>query len=104
MVIESTIIKQASDFINCLESKNIHINEAFIFGSHTKGTATPYSDIDLALVSSSFSGIRFDDNVKIIKNTPHNFVDIETHPFKPEDFSSDNPFVDEIIKTGYRLR
>jgi uncharacterized protein len=103
MAIDPNIIKQVNDFISFLEFNNLHIENAYIFGSHIRGTATKYSDIDLALVSKSFSGIRIEDNTKIIKNTPHTFIDIETHPFRPEDFSPENPLANEIIKTGYKV-
>ena len=103
MAINSEIIELSKTFIKALESKNIHIEEAYIFGSYAKETNHKYSDIDLALISGSFSGVRFDDNVKIINNTPHNFVDIETHPFRPEDFTKDNPFVEEILKDGFKI-
>jgi predicted nucleotidyltransferase len=104
MVTNPNVIHTSRDFINILELKNILIDAAYIFGSQAEGTAHEYSDIDLALVSKSFSGIRFDDNVLIIKNTPYTFFDIETHPYRPEDFTPDNPFVEEILKTGIRIK
>ena len=103
MAINPDIIKTAQDFISILESRNMHIEKAYIFGSHSRGTAGKYSDIDLALISNSFSGIRFDDNFMIIKNTPPTFPDIETHPFALEDFTESNPFAKEIMQTGFRL-
>jgi uncharacterized protein len=104
MVNNQDVIKISRDFIDTLEVKNIPIDQAYIFGSQAKGNANEYSDIDLALISQSFSGIRFDDNVLIIKNTPNSFYDIETHPFRPEDFTPNNPFVKEILKTGLRIK
>ena len=68
-----------------------------------KGNAHKYSDIDLALVSCNFCGIRFDDNETIINVTPNNFYNIETHPYRPEDFTIDDPFVEEILRTGIRI-
>jgi predicted nucleotidyltransferase len=103
MAINSSVIETSKKFIECLEQKNIHIEQAYIFGSQANDTAHPYSDIDLALISNAFSGFRFNDNVKIIKNTPNNFYDIETHPYRPEDFTMDNPLVEEILRTGIRI-
>jgi hypothetical protein len=28
---------------------------------------------------------------------------LEVHPFRPEDFAKDNPFVEEILETGIRI-
>jgi len=30
-------------------------------------------------------------------------TDIQLHPFKLEDFTTDDPFVEEIIRTGIRV-
>jgi hypothetical protein len=30
-------------------------------------------------------------------------TDVELHPFRPEDFNEDNPFVKEIIRTGIKI-
>jgi len=38
------------------------VEAAYIFGSYARGTASPDSDIDVAVVSLAFSGERFEDN------------------------------------------
>lgn len=76
---------------------------AYIFGSHVNGNVSEYSDIAPAIISTTFTGIRFDDNLMIIKNSPPSYPQIETHPFVPEDFTKSNPFASEIMRTGYRI-
>ena len=44
--------------------EKFHIEKAFIFGFYANGTASKDSDIDIALISSAFSGNRFWDNVQ----------------------------------------
>jgi predicted nucleotidyltransferase len=96
-------MRNAQSFIETLERHNIHIEVAYLFGSYARGTAHRYSDIDLALVSPTFSGVRFSDTELIIQNTPSTFFLIEPHPFRPEDFTEENPFVREILHTGVRI-
>lgn len=54
-------------FIFALESNNIKINRAILFGSFAKGNSNEWSDIDVALVSDAFIGKRFIDREKIRK-------------------------------------
>src|SRR5262245_48151013 len=84
-------------------SSEINVKAVYLFGSYAKGTNTPYSDIDLAIVSDDFEGVRFDDNKRLHKFTLKLSPYIETHPFKTSDFISDNPFVAEILKTGKKI-
>ena len=42
-------------FINVLKSKGIIIEKVYLYGSSIKGTSRPDSDIDLILVSPTFS-------------------------------------------------
>lgn len=82
---------------------NINILKVFLFGSQANGTAHDWSDIDLAVVSDDFQGMRFYDNEKIMRAKLNTSYDLEIHPFRPEDFTDDNPFVLEILKTGIRI-
>lgn len=44
-------------YLLILEQKGIPTQKSYIFGSQAKGTAGPYSDIDLIVVSSAFTGM-----------------------------------------------
>ena len=101
--IPNKIINDIKHLVEEAELLNIHIQQAILFGSYAKGNNNEFSDIDLAVVSDDFEGIRFYDNLKLSKPVIHSNVDIETHPFRPEDFTLDNPFVGEILKYGIRI-
>lgn len=82
----------------------IRVDAAYLFGSRAKGRAQPYSDIDVAIVSPDFSGVRFDDAVRLIPAVLDTDVSVEVHPYRPEDFSPDrDPFVAEILSSGVRV-
>lgn len=87
-----------------LEKDSIRIERAILFGSQARGTASEYSDIDVALVSNDFSGTRFLDNQRMTKTILRVNRWIETHPFTREDFL-DSPFVrDEILPHGIEVK
>ena len=91
------------EFIRQLNANNLAILQAYIFGSYAKGQQTEWSDIDLALVSDQFEGNFYYDRCKLSPYVIKINTNIETHPFRPEDFIKDNPFVEEIIETGIRI-
>jgi predicted nucleotidyltransferase len=62
-----------------------------------------WSDIDLAIVSPDFSDDSFEDSKKLFPYILKVDSAIEVHTFRPDDFSADNPFVQEILDTGVRV-
>lgn len=97
------VIAEIKRFIELLEDNNIHIEQAVLFGSYAKGTANEWSDVDIALVSDNFSGIRFYDRQKMIPFLRNFNGFIETHPFKPEDFVEESLFAKEILQHGIKV-
>ena len=74
-----------------------------VFGSYAKGNQNKWSDIDIALVSKDFTGSGFYDRKKVNPYLIRIDSRIEPHPFKPEDFTGDNPFVNEILKDAIEI-
>ena len=91
------------NYLKALNKNNIPIQEAILFGSYAKGNYQKWSDIDIALVSDIFVGDRIDDKDKIRSITLSVSSEIEVMPFAPKDFNLQNPFVEEILKTGVKL-
>ena len=98
-----SIIELVNKYIEVLQQNNIHILEAIIFGSHAKGLSREESDIDVALISESFTGDRFEDRRRIVPLRRLIDSRIEPIPFRPEDFDRGGNLVDEIKKTGKTL-
>ncbi|MBM2815480.1 MAG: nucleotidyltransferase [Ignavibacteria bacterium] len=101
--IPNEIIQIIKKFVFEAKADNITIEKAVLFGSYAKGTNHEFSDIDLAVVSNDFEGIRFYDNRKLSHSKLIASIDLETHPYRPEDFTEDNPFVKEILEHGIRI-
>jgi len=94
-----SIEENVNRFINELRKK-YRIQAVYIYGSHSKGDATIWSDIDVAVISPDFSSDLFEERLKLMRLSA--FIDdrIEPHPFRVEDFESSNPLASEIQKYG----
>jgi len=101
--IPNRIQKIIAKYLLTLKDNGINIKQAFLFGSYAKGNATDLSDIDIALVSDEFVGVRFLDKNKIRKITISVSSDLEVLPFNSNSFNNNDPLVTEILTTGVRL-
>jgi predicted nucleotidyltransferase len=104
MASKTNITKLLKNFITLLKKENvIKIKSAYLFGSVLTGKNTKYSDIDLAIISDSFTGSRYDDRAKLNPYISRINCSIEVHPFKSNEFKNDNPFAREIIQNGKKI-
>ena len=104
MAKKTDIIKTAKKF--CRELKRRHIIDikaVYLFGSIAKKKQNIYSDMDLAIVSDSFSGFKFRDRGKINPIILKTDTNIEVHPFSTKEFIDPTPFVKEILQTGIKI-
>jgi uncharacterized protein len=97
------IKKNIDDYVNILNKNGFIIQKAILFGSFANGRYNEFSDIDIAIVSDQFEGIRFNDRKRIRKYKFDVNPDIEPVPFSLTDFTKKDPFVKEIIETGIRI-
>ncbi len=101
--IPDKVLEIINEYISLLQNNGISIQQAFLFGSFASGHYHEWSDIDLALVSDQFEGIRLFDRNKLLRYTIAVSSDLEVLPYNPKDFTTDNPFVKEILETGIRI-
>ena len=87
-------------YIEALRRSGIAPQKVYLYGSYAKGTATADSDIDLAVVSDDLSGDSFDDDLALMHLTWDVDTRIEPHSFRPEEFTPDDPEVEDILETG----
>ena len=102
MADKTTAINIAKEFVEACSKNGLPVFSAWLFGSYAKGDQREYSDIDVALVSDAFT-LNFLDNNHKTALINFSFPDIEVHHFNTQVFTNDNPFINEIKKTGIRL-
>jgi uncharacterized protein len=94
-------VKTAKLFIATLCDAGIDVSEAYLFGSVVNGLADKDSDIDLAVVSRDFQGIRYNDIKKISKYRRKIDTRLEIHPFSRLEVEQSPPqFYLEIKNKG----
>jgi len=67
------------------------------------GKSPNNSDIELAIVSDSFTGSRYDDRVKLNPYILKINTNLEIHPFSSKEFKANNSFAKKIMKSGKRI-
>ena len=90
-------------YITALKEHNIPIKHVILFGSYANGNYDDRSDIDLAIVSDLFVGDRITDRSRVRAITLSVSSDLEVLPYNTKEFTTDDPFVKEILETGLRI-
>jgi len=103
MFTPKALIEYISEYVKACNDLGIYFSKVILFGSYARNTPHKWSDIDLALVSDSFTGFRPDDRGLIAPATIH-FCDIEPHTFPTKYFEKGDPFIEEIKLTGKELK
>ncbi len=98
--INTAIIETIRKFLDKLAMSGIRIESAYLYGSYAKGVANEWSDIDIAVISSEFTGDRFEEGFRLMKLSCDIDSRIEPVTFRPEDFVDEDPLVWEIKKEG----
>ena len=100
-MVTETAIEIAKKYLKLLP-REMSVKKAYLFGSYGKGKQSKKSDIDLAIVVGSSIDI-LDLQIQMLRLRRKVDLRIEPHPIKEEDFSSLNPFADEIKQSGIEL-
>lgn len=91
-------------YIRELQNNDIPVQKALIFGSYATENPREESDIDVAIVSTGFTGDRFEDRRKIVPLRRKIDNRIEPIPIRPIDFIRGGNLIDEIKKTGIPIK
>jgi len=100
---KASIINLIKEYIARLKENNISVEKVLLFGSNIKGTSREDSDIDIAVISSSFKGDRYSDRRLIVPLRRGIDSRIEPIPFTPEDYAQGGILIDEIKSTGQEI-
>src|SRR3989339_696224 len=82
------VINQVKLYIRQVKSAKIPVEQVIVFGSHAKGTAHKWSDIDVCVVSPIFTDNHWDALSKLMHLRNSQTIDIEPHPMSPRDLSN----------------
>jgi predicted nucleotidyltransferase len=91
------------EYVQTVRGAGLEVADAYLFGSFAGGAPHSGSDIDVAIASPSLTGNSMDDQIALMRLAWDIDVRIEPHAFRPEDFTPDNPWVAEILRTGIKI-
>lgn len=98
---QDTVLATVKRFKNALESINIRVDQLILFGSHAEGTAREDSDIDLVVISSSFSDKSYWERINILTDAIYQvFAPIEASAFTPDEWKSEKSLISDYAKNG----
>ena len=101
--IDHAVLDKLHAFILSLQKSGLSVESAYLFGSYATIQAGPWSDIDVAIVSTDFSADRLDERIRLMKLSIEVDSRIEPVPFHSRDFIDADPLVGEIKKHGVSL-
>ncbi|TAL68858.1 MAG: nucleotidyltransferase domain-containing protein [Bacteroidetes bacterium] len=101
--IPDQILNKINLYLDELNKNNIKVRKAILFGSYAKGNYNEWSDIDLAIVSDDFEGLRYNDLDKIRNCNAVTNWEISPLPYNSDTFDKNDIFIKEIIETGIKL-
>ncbi len=93
------VAQSVDRYIRTLRQRR-RIAAVYVYGSQAKGTATRWSDIDLAVISPDFSADLFEERLDLMRLAAQIDDRIEPHPFTPEDFSASHPLACVNLSPG----
>jgi predicted nucleotidyltransferase len=105
MLDRNAAIDIVRNYASDIESHGVDLQTVILYGSFAKGTQHEWSDIDVALVADEFTGWYLDDKKLFpyvgIKKP---YIRIEAQTYPTEYFKQGDPFINEIIKTGIKIK
>jgi predicted nucleotidyltransferase len=107
MVIDNEALKRGvNNYIHDVTSR-VAIDKVYLYGSYANGTPNEWSDVDICFFSVAFNGKRSVDILPMFYSLARKYqpdICFEPRVFPTSELNNDNPFVKEIINTGYEIK
>lgn len=98
----SEVSQILEEMILNIRSKNLPLEQVYLFGTHATDKANEHSRIDAAVILSEIDDL--EESQKFF-NKLRREIDfrLDIHPIDKKDFNTKDPFASEIIKTGVEV-
>ncbi len=97
------IIASVERFLAVVRER-LRVDAAYLYGSQVTGSARPWSDIDVAVISPDFSNDLFQDRIALMRWAAAIDDPIEPQPFTPDRFNPNDPLASEVSRNSIRLQ
>jgi uncharacterized protein len=104
-MVDAKVLEAVNFFSEQIRKNGIRINTLILFGSSGTGTATPGSDIDIAIISDDFTDRDIFDRALLTKDaemhTVKKFkVPLDIITLTPEEFQDSNSLIAGTLRKG----
>ena len=105
MLTQKSVIKQLTNLTAEIKQSGLHLKKVVLYGSYSRNEQHKWSDIDVAFVADEFIGVGFEDVKFFVRSLSRRpTLPIQPRTYNTKDFISGNdPFVEEILKTGIEI-
>ena len=98
---QDAVLKTIRQFKKDLESLKIRVEQLILYGSHAAGTAREDSDIDVVVISPSFSDKSYWERIDILTEAIYKVLaPIEASAFTPEEWKSEKSLIVDYARNG----
>ena len=104
MLTQNDVIETVQNYANDIESHGIILRNVILYGSFAKGTHHEWSDIDVALVADEFKGLPEDHDMLPYIGIKKPYIRIEAKTYPTDYFKQGDPFIEEILRTGIKIK
>jgi predicted nucleotidyltransferase len=96
------VVKNFADEVR----KQFSVGKVILYGSYAKGTATKDSDVDVCFFLTNINDDNWFDISRQIFEISHEYLDnyIEPRVYHVNDLDDNNPFIEEVIRTGIEIQ
>jgi len=102
---QDAVIRTVKQFKEALESINIQVEQLILFGSHAVGAAREDSDIDVVVISPSFSNKSYWERIDILTEAIYKVVaPIEASAFTREEWESEQSLIVDYARNGVLVK
>ena len=101
---QNEVIKTLYQFKNALESINIRVDKLILFGSYATGFARADSDIDVIVVSASFTNKSYWERINMLTEAVYRiFAPIEATAMTPEEWKNGTSLIADFARKELKV-
>jgi predicted nucleotidyltransferase len=102
---QDAVLKTVKQFKEALESLNIRVEKLILYGSHATCTAREDSDIDVVVISPSFSGKSYWERIDILTEAVYKILaPIEASAFTPDEWNTKKSLLVDYAQDGILIK